>query len=397
MQELRSSVTKEIVSDIIRTLSQKFLGQTGEPVIERQDKHAAALEQEDKTEIKPQDKQDKKEIEVVVPAAAERISQVSAFEIRKEANEVPIWTVKLGALKSGGGTRGKTYTIGGETCMPFHHWEGQMPHRPLVAMEVFDRVSEKYPPVLREIYGDLLADPVKMAQVCVEKYGADLISVRLDGTHPERGGRTPAQAVQLVKDILSAVEVPLIITGHSHYESNNEVLKSVAQACAGENLLLNWVEQDNYRTIAGAAMAYHHSIVAQSPIDVNIAKQMNILLTNMEIKPDQIVMDPLSSAAGYGIEYTYSVMERIRLTALNGDKMLAGPMIVVPGQECVKIKELKASEKEFPAWGDLGKRAVMWELATAVGLLYAGGDLFIMYHPEAAAKLKEIIIKMMNK
>jgi acetyl-CoA decarbonylase/synthase complex subunit delta len=107
-------------------------------------------------------------------------------------------------------------------------------------------------------------------------------------------------------------------------------------------------------------------------------------------------MDPLSSAAGYGIEYTYSVMERIRLTALNGDKMLAGPMIVTPGQECIKIKELRASEQEFPAWGDLGKRAVLWELTTAVSLLYAGADLFIMYHPEAAAKLKEMIIKMMN-
>ena len=391
VEDLKVSMAKEIVGDIIRTLSQKFLGQSEELVIEKEKK--PDVEKETKTEDK---KQDKKEVEVVIPSAAERIGQVTAFEIRKEANEVPIWTVKLGALKSEGGTRGKTYTIGGETCMPFHHWEGQMPHRPLVAMEVFDIVSEKFPPVLRGIYGDLLTNPVKMAQVCVEKYDADLISVRLDGTHPERGGRTPAQAVQLVKDILAAVEVPLIITGHSHYESNNEVLKAVAQACAGENLLLNWVEQDNYRTIAGAAMAYHHSIVAQSPIDVNIAKQMNILLTNMEIKPEHIVMDPLSSAAGYGIEYTYSVMERIRLTALNGDKMLAGPMIVVPGQECAKIKELKASEQEFPAWGDLGKRAVLWELATATALLYAGGDLFIMYHPEAAAKLKDTINKMMG-
>jgi acetyl-CoA synthase len=383
VQDLKASMTKEIVGDIIRTLSQKFLGQVEEPVIEGQVKPAF-------------EKEEKKEVKVVIPDASERIGRVTAFEIRKEIHEVPIWTVKLGALKSEGGTRGKTYTIGGETCMPFHHWEGMMPHRPLVAMEVFDSVSEKFPPVLRAIYGDLLADPVKMAQVCVEKYGADLISVRLDGTHPEKGGRTPAQAVQLVKDVLAAVDVPLIITGHSHYESNNEVLKAVAQACAGENLLLNWVEQDNYRTIAGAALAYHHSIVAQSPIDVNIAKQMNILLTNMEIKPGQIVMDPLSSTAGYGIEYTYSVMERIRMTALNGDKMLAGPMIVTPGQECVKIKELKAVEQEFPTWGDLGKRAVMWELATATALLYAGGDLFIMYHPEAAVKLKETITKMMS-
>jgi acetyl-CoA decarbonylase/synthase complex subunit delta len=164
---------------------------------------------------------------------------------------MPICTVKLGALRSEGGTRGRTYRIGGATAMPFHLWEGEMPNRPLVAMEVFDLVSEKYPRVLREVYGDLLQHPAEMAKVCVEKYGADLISVRLEGTHPEKGNRTPEQAVELVKSVLAAVDVPLIVTGHNHFDRNNEVLKAVAAACAGENLLLNWVEQNNYRTIAG--------------------------------------------------------------------------------------------------------------------------------------------------
>ena len=230
--------------------------------------------------------------------------------------------------------------------------------------------------------------PAEMAKACVEKYGADLISVRLEGTHPEKGNRTPEQAVELVKSVLAAVDVPLIITGHNHFDRNNEVLKAVAAACAGENLLLNWVEQNNYRTIAGAAMAYGHCVVSQSPIDVNIGKQMNILLTNMDLKREQIVMDPLTGAMGYGIEYTYSVMERIRLTGLGGDAMLALPMIVSPGQECAKIKELKASEKDMPAWGDLRKRAALWELTTAMSLLYAGADILIMYNPEAVAALK---------
>ena len=381
VQDLKASLTKEIVGEIIGSLSRQFLGE--EPVIEQRGK------EEVKIEVAEQPKPSG-------PKAAERIQQVTAFEIKKETCEVPIWTVKLGASKKEGGTRGKTYAIGGETCMPFHLWEGEMPNPPLVAMEVFDSISEKFPPVLREIFGDVLEKPGKMAQVCIDKYGADLISVRLDGTHPERGNRTPEQAVQVVKEVLAAVDVPVIVTGHSHYDSNNEVLKAVAQACAGENLLLNWVEQDNYRTIAGAAIAYGHSIVSQSPIDVNIAKQMNILLTNMDIKPGNIVMDPMTGAAGYGIEYTYSVMERIRLTALNGDKMLAGPMIVAPGQECAKIKEYKASERDFPAWGDLSKRAALWELTTAVNLLYAGADLFIMYHPEAVVELKKTINKLME-
>jgi acetyl-CoA decarbonylase/synthase complex subunit delta len=334
---------------------------------------------------------------VPAPVVPSLLQAVTAFPIRRDVCEVPVWQVTLGATSKTGGSRGRTLTIGGAHAMPFHHWEGAMPHRPLVAMEVFDVIAEKYPKVLREIYGDLLHHPVRMAQVCVEKYGADLISVRLDGTHPEKGNKSPEEAVALVKSILAAVDVPLIITGHSHFEKNNEVLKAVAQACAGENLLLNWVEQDNYRTIAGAALAYGHCLVSQSPIDVNIGKQLNILLTNMDVKPEQIVMDPMTGATGYGIEYTYSVMERIRLTGLGGDRMLAAPMIVSPGQECAKLKEYRALETDFPAWGNLAKRAALWELSTAVSFLYAGADLLILYHPEAAMALKKTIDGLMQK
>ncbi len=383
--ELKSVMAKEIVREIISTLGEKFLGE------ERSITFKEPVKSEEKVEIV-------KEPELPAgPTAKERLSAVTAFTVPKESCEVPVWKVKLGATKAEGGTRGKTYQVGGQTCMPFHLWEGEMPNAPLVAMEVFDLVSEKFPPVLAGYYGDTLKNPAEMAKLCVEKFGADLISVRLEGTHPEKGNRTPEQAVQVVKEVLAAVDVPLIITGHSNFDRNNEVLKAVAQACAGENLLLNWVEQDNYRTIAGAAMAYGHSLVSQSPIDVNIAKQMNILLTNMDIKPEQIIMDPMTGAAGYGIEYTYSVIERIRLTGLNGDKMLAGPMIVAPGQECAKIKEVKAPESDFPAWGELAKRAAMWETATAINLLYAGADIMIMYNPDAVKAVKRTIAKLMDK
>jgi acetyl-CoA decarbonylase/synthase complex subunit delta len=235
-----------------------------------------------------------------------------------------------------------------------------------------------------------------MAQACVEKYGADLISVRLDGTHPERSNHSPAEALALVRQVLAAVDVPLIITGHGHFEKNNEVMKEIARGCAGENLLLNWVEQDNYRTIAGAALAYGHTLVAQSPIDVNIGKQLNILLSNMNVPQDKIIMDPVTSAIGYGIEYTYSVMERIRLTALGGDKLLAAPLIVAPGQECAKIKELRAGIDQFPAWGELAERAALWELSTATALLYAGASILIMYNPQAVLALKKTITNLMD-
>ena len=278
--------------------------------------------------------------------------------------------------------------------MPFHSFEGEMPHRPLVAMEVFDRVSEKYPKVLRDVFGSLLEDPAAMAKACVEKYGADLISVRLDGTHPEKGNRTPAQAVDLVKAVLKAVDVPLIVTGHNYFDKVNEVMKAVAAACAGESLLLNWTEPDNYKAIAGAALAYGHTVVAQGPVDVNITKQLCILMGQMGVPADRIVIDPMASAVGYGAEYTYSIMERIRLTALGGDKPLAQPMIVPVGQECFKIKETKAEESDFPAWGDLSKRAAQWEIATAMSILYAGADLLVLYHPEAVRAVKKAIAEL---
>ena len=334
----------------------------------------------------------------VVPAvpAWERIAAVKTLPIRKEVSENRVWTVKLGNTKEEGGTRTVTHRVGGSSCMPFHLWEGEMPNRPLVALEVFDRVGEKYPAVLRDIYGSVLGNPAEMAKVCVEKYGADLISIRLDGTHPERGDASPQQAVELVGSVLRSVGVPLIITGHNHFDKNNEVMKAIAKTFEGENLLLNWVEQDNYRTIAGAAMAYGHTVVAQSPIDVNIGKQLNILLTNMGLDADKIIMDPMTGAIGYGIEYTYSVMERIRLTGLGGDRMLCAPIIVSPGLECAKLKEFKAPEASFPTWGDLGRRAAIWELSTATSLLYAGADILIMYHPEAAMAVQKTIGRLLE-
>ena len=381
-EQLKSSVGKEIVKDIIATLSEKYLGEK----ISSGTASAVSKPEEILVGKKP-----------VAPTAEERFSSLKTFKIKKDKCEVPVWTVKLGATKKEGGTRGKILSVGGANCMPFHLWEGEMPNRPLVAMEVFDVVSEKYPQILRKAYGDLLSSPAKMAKACVEKFGADLISVRLEGTHPEKGNRSADEAVKLVKSVLEAVDVPLIITGHNNFDRNNEVMKAVAQAFAGENLLLNWVEQNNYRTIAGAALGYSHSIVSQSPIDVNIGKQLNILLTNMDVKIEQIVMDPMTGSVGYGLEYTYSVMERVRYTGITGDKMLAGPMIVSPGQECAKSKEVKAEEKDFPVWGDLGKRAAMWEFTTAANLLYSGADILIMYNPEAVCGLKQMITKLMQK
>jgi acetyl-CoA decarbonylase/synthase complex subunit delta len=315
-------------------------------------------------------------------------------DIPRETSIGRINDITIGATPAEGGTRSHTITIGGSTSLPFHFFEGEHPRRQAVAMEVFDKVPNKYPDSLRDYYQDVLEKPGEMAKRCVEEYGAEMISVRLDGTHPEKGNKSAGEATATVREVLESVKVPLIITGHSHFAKNNEVLKNICQITAGENCLINYVETDNYKTIAAACIAYGHTLVAQTPIDVNLAKQLNILLTDMNFPADKIVMDPLTSTLGYGLEYTYSIMERIRLSGLSGDDMLAFPMLINPGHESAGIKEARAPEEDFPDWGDPELRIAYWEIATAMSLMDTGAELLIMYHPKAVSVLKQKIGEM---
>jgi acetyl-CoA decarbonylase/synthase complex subunit delta len=316
------------------------------------------------------------------------------FDIPKEVNPGKVLEVTIGATSDQGGTRTHTVKIGGSTALPFHFFEGQHPHPPRVAMEVFDQKPEKYPALLLDYFGDVIDNPGDMAKKCVEEYGAELISVRLDATHPEKGNKSAEEAVEIVKQVLDSVSVPIVVTGHSHYEKINTVMKKVCGVTTGENCLINYVEKDNYKTIAAACLAYGHTLVAQSPIDVNLAKQLNILLTEMNFPQEKIVMDPLTGALGYGLEYTYSIMERIRIDALAGDNMMAFPMLVNAGYESFRVKETRAPEKDYPDWGDLSLRGAYWEIATAMSLLVAGADLLVLYHPQTVSTMKNKIKEM---
>ncbi len=319
-----------------------------------------------------------------------RVAVPVKFVHAKEPSSSRIVPVTIG----GSGTRTGSLVIGGEGILPFRYMEGSAGNPVAVAMEVFDTPPEKYPAALRDYFGDMLSNPATMARHCVEMLGAQAISVRLDGCHPDKQNRSAQDASDAVAAVLASVGVPLIVTGPSHFDKRNEVLKKVAADFAGENLLLNWVETDNYKTIAGAAMGYDHCVAAQSPIDVNMAKQLNILLTTMGVKPDKIVIDPMTGALGYGLEYTYSVMERIRLGGLGGDVLLNQPFICTIGFETAKCKEANAGGPEFAAWGDAAGRGANLEVSATMALINAGANLVVLYYPEAVKTVKSVIDKM---
>ena len=325
------------------------------------------------------------------PITSAAIILPKSVTIAPDKANVAVRTVTLG----GSGTRTSSVTLGGAEVLPFRHFEGKLGHKPVIAMEVLDAAPKSYPDCLRNAYGDLLKDPAGMARHLVDKLGAEIISVRLNTTHPDNGDISPEAAGDIVKDVLGAVGVPIIVTGCNHYEKNNAVMKHMASTFAGENLLLNWVETDNYKTIAATVMAYNHCVVAQTPIDVNMCKQLNILLTTMGVPAERILVDPLTGALGYGLEYCYSVMERIRSSAFTGDPMLAMPMIVNPGFEVSKIKESRALRQDFPLWGDEEQREALLEIATSMTYLNSGADLLVVYHPLAARTLKRKIDEMM--
>jgi acetyl-CoA synthase len=312
------------------------------------------------------------------------IALPASFSYPKDSWNASIHSVKIG----GSGSRKSALVIGGARTLPLRHFEGFSGAPAAIAMEVFDTMPKRFPSILRDYWGGLLGDPAGMARRCVESLGAQAISVRCIGCHPDCGERTPQQASETVRAVLDAVTVPVIVTGPGHFERSNEVMKRVAADCAGENLLLNWAETDNYRTIAGAALGYGHCIVAQTPIDVNLAKQLNILLSTMGIDPGKIVIDPLAGALGYGLEYSYSVMERIRLAALGGDPMLRMPLLAAIGWETSKCKEANA---DAPAWGDRALRGALLETVAATAFLQSGADLLIMYYPEAVEALRKKI------
>jgi acetyl-CoA decarbonylase/synthase complex subunit delta len=312
-----------------------------------------------------------------------------AFEIPKIT-----YTGKIKEIRLGKGP--KALTVGGETSYPFYLFEGAMPHPPRIAMEVYDSVPDDWPEAALEPFKEVLNDTAAWAKKCVETYGAELICLQLISTDPNGLNRSAGEAAETAKKVASAVDVPVIVWGCDNAEKDTEVLRKVAEACDGMNLVIGPVVEENYKQIGAGAIGYKHTAVASTPIDINLAKQLNILLGNLGVPDEQIVVDPTTGGLGYGIEYTYSVMERDRMAALTQqDERLQFPMVCNMAKEVWKTKEVKLKTEEAPTLGDAKKRGIIVEAMTGLILLLAGADVLIMRHPEAVRLVREIISDLM--
>ncbi len=310
-----------------------------------------------------------------------------AFEIPKTA-----YTGKVREIVLGSGP--KAVKVGGETAYPFYVFEGKMPNLPKVAMEVWDIPPKEWPAAALEPFAGVTEEPVAWAKKCINDYKAEMIALQLISTDPNGLNRGADEAAAVVKKVADAIDVPLIVWGTANHDKDTEVMRKVAEICQGKALIIAPIEEGDYKKIGATVIGYNHTAVASTPIDINLAKQLNILMGNLGIPDDKLVMDPTVSGIGYGIEYCFSVMERMRMAALvQQDEKLQSPIICNLAKEVWKTKEVALKDDEL-MMGNAKKRGILLEAMSAMVMLVAGADIVIMRHPEAIRLVKEMIVEL---
>lgn len=300
--------------------------------------------------------------------------------------------VKLGAKKGEGGTRGKSVVIGGETAPAFYTFEKPMPNRPVIAVDVFD-MKVPLPKAVKMHVKEVLEDPAAWAKLAVEKFEADLLTVHLISIDPLVKDASPKEAVKTVEEVAQAVDTPLIIGGCGDPKKDAAVFEAVAETFAGERFLISSITRDmDVEKCAKFVKKYGHVALSFTPMDLNLARELNRILYDFLPKED-IVMDLTTAALGYGLDYAFTNMERARLAALMGDPELAHPM----SSGTTNAWAAREAWLEMaPEWEPRELRGPLWEVITASTLLLAGVDLFMMMHPAAVKTIKSIIDQLLG-
>ncbi|MBU4260779.1 MAG: acetyl-CoA decarbonylase/synthase complex subunit delta [Proteobacteria bacterium] len=293
------------------------------------------------------------------------------------------------------GSGDKTIKVGGESSMPFHLFEGAMPNKPLIAMDVLDVKPDEWPDTLTRHFAGVLDNPLAWARKCVDEYQAEAICISMVSTDPNGMNRKASEAAKVAAEVINKIDVPIIVWGCGNADKDTETLREITSLTGDKKVCLAPLSDSNYRSLGATAMAFRYPMVAASPIDVNLAKQLNILLENLGVSLNSILMDPSIGALGYGIEYTYSVMERIRLAALTQqDEKLQVPIICNLGREVWKAKECRLPSDAV--LGDQERRGIMMEAITATCMLLSGGEVLIMRHPKAINLTKSLINSLIS-
>jgi acetyl-CoA decarbonylase/synthase complex subunit delta len=330
----------------------------------------------------------------VAPPVKAKPAQIMEAEFVPPVETYPgkVVEVRLGATKSEGGTRGKTVVIGGETTPAFYTFEGPTPHPPVISLDVFDMEVPLAKAVKMHVK-DVLGDPAAWAKLAVDKFGADMVTIHLISIDPLVKDASPKEAVKTVEAVAQAVDVPLIIGGCGDPVKDADVFQEVCETFAGERFLISSITRDmDVERCAKFIKKNGHVALSFTPMDLNLARELNRRLYEFLPKED-IVMDLTTAALGYGLDYAFTNMERARLAALMGDPELAHPM---SSGTTNAWAAREAWMKMAPEWEPRELRGPLWEVVTALTLLLAGVDLFMMMHPAAVKTVKDVIAQLMG-
>ncbi|MGB9840799.1 acetyl-CoA decarbonylase/synthase complex subunit delta [Thermovenabulum sp.] len=293
---------------------------------------------------------------------------------------------------------GEGLKLGGESVLPFYSFDGDTGNTPKVGMEVWDIPPVDWPEGLMNIIKDVADDPAKWAKFYAEKYNPDFITLRFIGANPDTLNRSPEECAEIAKRVAKNVDVPLVIAGCDSNEKNARIFTKVAEVLSNKNYAFLSAVEGNYKEVGAAVgLAYGNLVVAESSVDLNLAKQLNILLTQLGVKPEKMLMNPGVSSVGYGFEYVITTLDRIKLAALEqNDTTLQMPIIMPVSFETWKVKESVASKEDAPEWGDREERGIAMEVSTAVGVLTAGANAVILRHPKSLDVVRGFINEMVN-
>ena len=297
------------------------------------------------------------------------------------------------------GKPGLEIVVGGQATCNSYLFDRERCNAPRLALQVWDIEPEEWPPEALQPFKDVVGDPVSWATKCVDEYEADAVCLRLAGTDPHGKNLSAQHAATVARSVAESVTVPLIVWSVSQDEKNAAVLTAVAESCSDLNLVLGPVTGSNYRQVAAEAIACHHTIVANSPGDINLARRLNGLLANLGIPRERILIDPTSGRRDYGTEYCYRIVERIRQAALiQNDHELQYPIVSNIAEEVWKVEQALVLEQVDRVPGNAAAQGVKLEAMTAVKALQAGSDLLILRHPTTLAHIRqylsEVVIRM---